>query len=158
MSGFLVLLSGNLINLAVLPYADLVMFSTLSCLVLIFNAILSNYILKELFTRYDFVAVLLITTGSILVVMQTHVSDTMITNDMITDTLISLRPLCILFFYVLFIVTAIRFDRFVERKIDNFYKDVMRLRSTHNIMISFHDSLNSPRLDESHFVEEQIMN
>mmetsp|Transcript_104075 Transcript_104075/g.143999 ORF Transcript_104075/g.143999 Transcript_104075/m.143999 type:complete len:111 (+) Transcript_104075:99-431(+) len=71
-SGMALFIVANVSNMAVLPYADMVLFCTIGCMTLIFNSLLSYKLLNESFTRYDLVAVLLIMTGTSLVVLQTH--------------------------------------------------------------------------------------
>mmetsp|Transcript_18401 Transcript_18401/g.13249 ORF Transcript_18401/g.13249 Transcript_18401/m.13249 type:complete len:108 (-) Transcript_18401:331-654(-) len=71
-SGFALFVVANVSNMAVLPYADMVLFCTVGCMTLFFSTILSANLLKETFTRYDLLALILIMTGTSLVVLQTH--------------------------------------------------------------------------------------
>mmetsp|Transcript_104639 Transcript_104639/g.144768 ORF Transcript_104639/g.144768 Transcript_104639/m.144768 type:complete len:86 (+) Transcript_104639:232-489(+) len=72
----MVLLLFSMITLvAVLPFADLILFTTVGAITIVCNAIFSAYFLKEPFTKYDVFAVTLILAGTTSIVMQSHISE-----------------------------------------------------------------------------------
>jgi len=65
LSGFFCIIFGTVSNVVAIRYGNLLLLASSSALTMIFNTILSVYILHENFTRWDLVAILLICLGSI---------------------------------------------------------------------------------------------
>ena len=65
MCGFACIIFGTLCNVLAIRFGDLLLLASSSALTLIFNTVLSVYILHESFTKWDVIAIILICTGSV---------------------------------------------------------------------------------------------
>ena len=88
--GFLLLGIGSLVHVAVLPFCDLVVLSTLSSLGIIMNNILSVLFLGErIVWKHDAVAISLIVGGNLVIVFLSDYSETNYTPEDIHNDLYS---------------------------------------------------------------------
>ena len=93
---------GSIINVAVLPYCELVVLSTVGVLgILINNALSVIFLGEKMIWRYDLPAILLILTGCLTVVLLSDYSSEKYTPDRIVDLLLSTPT--IVFFSVTFV-------------------------------------------------------
>ena len=66
--GFISLLLGSVCNIFAISKGNLILLASSSSITIIFNCILSVKVLKETFSKYDFLAIVLIMTGCALCV------------------------------------------------------------------------------------------
>ena len=110
-SGFLLLATGSIINVCVLPFCDLVVYSSISALTILINNVLSVIILKEKIEwRYDLPALVLIIGGSLTIVFLSNYDETVYTPELINELLWSTTTLvCAIVALLLTIGTIIQY-------------------------------------------------
>ena len=110
--GFILLLLGGLIQLAVLPYADLVLVSTNSISAIAYNTLLSIKCLGEKFVcKYDLPAFALMGAGAITIVMLASTTEKVFTAEKILGLLFSYQSLYFAFGTFTFLVVTIIYTK-----------------------------------------------
>jgi hypothetical protein len=64
--GFICLLLGTSFNILAVGYGNLILMASFSAVTIVFNQLLSIKLLNENFSRYDFLALIFISAGSIM--------------------------------------------------------------------------------------------
>jgi len=124
--GLVNLIAGSVINVVALGYGNQLMLASTSSISIIFNTLLSVFILKETFFRSDAISILLICTGSVLFLAIAKNDETTYTEEELAN--LYWRPVSLVYISasLLFIVWAYYFDnkikeraRWFQRAIEN---------------------------------------
>ena len=106
--GFVFLTITSIIHVAVLPFCDLVVLSTNSCVGIIFNNILSVIYLDErVVWSYDIPAISLIIGGSLTIILLSNYDDTTYTPEIIRGLIFSPQTLVFVVTLAVFLVLTI---------------------------------------------------
>ena len=123
--GCLLILTGILVQLAVLPYADLVLISTNSISAIAFNTLLSVKCLGEKFVcKYDLPAFLFMGAGAITIVMLASTTEKVFNREMIVDILTSNRSLYFGAGTLITIALTIIFLEIFDDQVERFQQDL----------------------------------
>ena len=119
LTGFLCLILATLANVMALRYGTLVVLASASALTILFNSILSVYILGERLTKWDIVAMILIMGGSISCMTVSKSSDEGVTKDEMFDKLTSLSSILYFSIAALYIGFAFLYDSRIRNTVLN---------------------------------------
>ena len=110
-TGFLILIVASIIHVSALPFCDLVVLSTSSCIGILMNNIFSVMFLNErVVWTYDIIAISLIISGCLTIVLLSNYDTTTYTPDDIKDLLFSVHTTVFTIILFIFItVTLIQF-------------------------------------------------
>ena len=123
--GFMLLLLGGLIQLIVLPYADLVLLSTNSISAIAYNSILAISCLGEKFVcKYDLPAFVLMGAGAFTIVMLASITEKVFTSEEILNLLFSYNSLYFAAGTSIFIFATAVYIRVFKRQIQEFQEDL----------------------------------
>ena len=108
MLGFACGVIGGVIHVAILPYCDLVLLSTTSCLSIVFSNILAIKFLNEkLVWKYDLASFLLIVLGCSGIVLLSKADETPQTPEVIKGNLSSAQTILFLLMFIVIVVLSL---------------------------------------------------
>ena len=120
-SGISSLVVGSLLHVVVMPYCPLVLLATNGAIAIIMSALLAVWFLNErIVPAYDLPAFILISAGTITMVMVSQDQQTEVTTLTIESQLSSNRAKFFLVFYLLVLVSNFMMARWFTRQIKSF--------------------------------------
>lgn len=126
-SGFVCVIFGTIANILAIRFGDLLLLASSSALTMIFNTILSVYILGESFTKWDVIAIFLICSGSISCMIFSKTSNQQLSQQELYGLYTSLGSLTYLILSALFIISVYRFDISIRSKVSSGWEQIVKV-------------------------------
>ena len=124
MTGLFCIVLGTLANVVAIRYGNLLLLASSSAITMIFNTILSIYILKERFTKWDAVAFVFITTGCISCMIFSKTSDAPLSQQELINLYTTVPSLAYMSISFVYIVTCFILNRQIRNRIKGYWKHI----------------------------------
>mmetsp|Transcript_34162 Transcript_34162/g.24681 ORF Transcript_34162/g.24681 Transcript_34162/m.24681 type:complete len:176 (+) Transcript_34162:19-546(+) len=125
LSGLFVLIVGNLLSVATLPYIGVVLLSTMSAMTILFNAITSIKLNGEQFTRLDLLAFILICSGTILCISHSNMEQVDYSSEQLLKLLFHEKASAWFFAYMfLGMIVSVASLKFLLPEVSSFAKEI----------------------------------
>ena len=126
-SGFICVIFGTIANILAIRFGDLLLLASSSALTMIFNTILSVYILGESFTKWDVIAIFLICSGSISCMIFSKTSNQELSEDELYGRYTSTGSLIYLILSAVFILGVYRFDISIRSQVGDGWEKIVKI-------------------------------
>ena len=131
MAGFFCIILATLFNVVAMRYGNLLLLASSSALTMIFNTILSVYILHESFTKWDVLAFVFICTGCISCMIFSKNSDAKLSEEELFHMYTSIPSLIYMGSTFVYIVTCFIMDRRIRNRVAKYWKNIHHKHTLH---------------------------
>ena len=117
LTGLFCVLGAAIVNIFAIGYGSLVLLASMSAVTILFNSILSVYILSETFTKWDALATLLIFIGCVCSSIFSKSDSTKYNHDQLYDKITSAQAICYFGLGIAYCIVTFIVNKTIRKKV-----------------------------------------